>query len=146
MMKVNIYIEKIDFDQFFVWVNRLNHGILSTPPVKYHTDTVGLKNPLQLSIEPEMYTLIADALNDLETIGKKYGEVDLDFEPLSRSWELRTIKDVVRSAARYDMEPNVIYTALSTIAQIPGLSPAEAMIIAEREWLGSLQDQDKLDI
>lgn len=145
-MKVNIYIEKIDFDAFFVWVNRLNHGILSTPPVKHYNKPDGLKSPLQLSIEPDMYTLIADALQDLETIGERYGEVDLDFEPLSRSWELRTIKDVVRSAARYDMAANVIYTALSTIAQIPGLSPAEAMIIAEREWIGSQQSHDNLDI
>jgi len=146
MMKVNIYIEKIDFDEFFVWVNRLNHGILSTPPVKYWTSADNLKSPLQLSIDPGMYTLIADALKDLETIGERYGEVELDFEPLSRSWELRTIKDVVRSANRYDLAVNVIYTALSTIAQIPGLSPAEAMIIAEREWVTSLQDQDNLDI
>jgi hypothetical protein len=93
-----------------------------------------------------MYTLIADALKDLETIGEKYGELELDFEPLSTSWELRTIKDVVRSSGRYDMEANVIYTALSTIAQIPGLSPAEAMIIAEREWIGSQQSHDNLDI
>jgi hypothetical protein len=145
-MKVNIYIEKNDFDTFFIWVNRLNHGILSTPPVKYHNKPDGLKSALQLSIEPEMYTLIADALKDLETIGERYGEVELDFEPLSTSWELRTIKDVVRSSGRYDMEANVIYTALSTIAQIPGLSPAEAMIIAEREWIGSQQSHDNLDI
>jgi hypothetical protein len=146
MMKVNIYIEKPDFDAFFVWVNRLNQGILSTPPVGHWTSSEGLKAPLQLSIDSGMYTLIADALHDLETIGKKYGEVELDFEPLSRSWELRTIKDVVRNSGRYDISANVIYTALITMSQIPGLSPAEAMIIAEREWVGSLQDQDNLDI
>ena len=145
-MKVNIYIEKIDFDAFFVWVNRLNHGILSTPPVKYQNSPEGLKSPLQLSLEPGMYTLVMDALSDLETLGEKYGEVELSFEPLSHSWELRTIKDVVRNSGRYDIAANVIYTALITMSQIPGLSPAEAMIIAEREWVGSLQDQDNLDI
>jgi hypothetical protein len=145
-MKVNIYIEKSDFDTFFVWVNRLNHGILTTTPVKYSTDANQIKSPLQLSLEPNMYSLIVDAETDLKSLQKEYGDVNIEFEPLSKSWELRTIKDILRNSKRYDMEPNVVYTALYTMTQVPGLSPAEAMIIAEREWIGSLEDSENLDI
>lgn len=145
-MKVKIYIEKEDFENFFLWVNRLRQGILSSPTVNYSTVEKGIKNPLQLSLDAEMYNLVQDALADIETIGDNYGDMELDFQPLSRSWELRTIGDIVRSSTRYDMASNVIYTALCAISQIPGLSPAEAMIIAEREWVGSPQAQEDPDI
>jgi hypothetical protein len=146
MMKVTIYIEKTDFDEFFVWVNRLNHGILTSAPVKYTIGPEGLKKPLQLSLDPSMYTLIQDAENDIKTLQVAYGELDIKFEPLSKSWELRTIQDVSRNARRYDMEANVIYSALHVMTQVPGISPAEAMIISEREWIGSLQNEPDSDI
>jgi hypothetical protein len=145
-MKVNIYIEKSDFDAFFVWINRLNHGILTSTPIKYSTEASSIKKPLQISLEPNMYALIVDAETDLKSLQTEYGEVNISFEPLSKSWELRTIKDILRNSKRYDMDPNVVYTALYTMAQVPGISPAEAMIIAEREWIGSLESSDNPDI
>lgn len=145
-MKVNIYIEKADFSAFFTWVNRLNHGILSSTSVKYSSLKKGFLEPLQLSLGPNMYSLIMDAETDLKSLKKEYGEVDVSFEPFSRSWELRTIKDVLRNSRRYDTESNVVYTALYTMAHVPGISPAEAMIIADREWQGSPEDYNKEDI
>ena len=137
MMKVTIYIEKPDFEEFFKWVNRLNQGILSSCPIKYSTVNKDFENPLQLTLEPSLYHLIEDAESDIKNLRSVYGEMYIDFNPMSRSWELRTILDVVRNSQRYDMQAHVIYTALLTMAAMPELTPSEAMIIAEREWITS---------
>jgi hypothetical protein len=146
MMKVTIYIEKDEFDNFFKWVNRLNQGILSNSPVKYSTTDQNFDSPLQLSLEPPLYHLIKDAEKDIKTLQEVYGEMDLTFKPMSRSWELRAVQDVVRNSQRYDMEANVIYTALLTIAAMPELTPSEAMIIAEREWITGEIKKSSADI
>lgn len=135
MIKVTVYIEKPTFDDFFKWVNRLNQGIISSCPIKYSTANKDFENPLQLSLEPSLYHLIEDAESDIKNLQSVYGKMDIDFSPLSRSWELRTILDVARNAQRYDMQAELIHTALSTIAAMPELTPAEAMIIAERECI-----------
>lgn len=135
MLKVTIYIEKIDFDVFFQWINRLNHGILTTNTIKYSTVPEDFATPLQLSLEPGMYHLMTDAENDLHSLKELYGDIDINFDPMSQSWEIRTIKDILRNARRYDLESEIAYTALLTITEVPSLSPSEAMIIAEREWI-----------
>lgn len=134
-MKVIIYIEKEDFDTFFQWINRLNHGNLCHSPVPYYIEKTEAKNPLQLIVEPEFYSLIQDAESDLEMIQKKFGEMELEYDPTSISWELRTISDILRNSRRLDIEADVVYTALFTAAEVPDITPTEALIIAEREWL-----------
>lgn len=145
-MKINIYIEKDEFDEFFIWVNRLNHGVLTSKHIEYKTSKDGLKDPLHLSIESDMYILIADAENDLKKIDDEYGDFDLSYDSLSETWELRTIKNIAKNARRHDVEDNVICTALYTMSKIEGITPAEAMIIAEREWINSHFDESDLNI
>lgn len=135
MLKVNIYIEKNDFDAFFKWVNRLHAGILVEKAVEYSTEMHGFEQPLVISLDPRTYHLLQDAESDAEEIKEIFGDFVTEYEPLSRSWEMRSLKDVLRNAKRYDLEIDVIYTALITIAEVPGLTPSEAMIIAEREWI-----------
>ena len=142
MLKVTIYIEKEEFDPFFIWINRLNNGLLTSKPIAYSTAPEGFRQPLQLSLEPNMYYLITDAESDLKALEDTLGEMDLDFEPMSQSWELRTINDILRNSRRYDLEAHLVYTALYTLADVPDLSPAEAMIIAEREWITRRKDDD----
>ncbi len=146
MMKVILYIEKEDFDIFFQWVNRLNVGVLASPPTRYSVENDGFRSPLQLSVEPEMFILIQDAERDLDVLYETMGGMDITYEPLSKSWELRTIRDVLRNSRRYDLEADVVYTALYTQAQVPGITPAESMIIAEREWITGKNNQKNLDI
>lgn len=142
-MKVVIYIEKSDFDAFFQWINRLNNGNLCHAPVPYYIEKEEAKEPLQLIVEPEFYNLIQDAEADLEKIQKDFGTMELEYDPTSISWELRTIADILRNSRRLDIEADVVYTALFTAAEVPDISPTEAMIIAEREWL---EKQEKEDI
>lgn len=144
MLKVTIYIEKEDFDTFFQWINRLNHGILTTNTIKYSTQPEGFTSPLQLSLEPGMYHLMTDAETDLHSLKELYGDIDINFDPMSQSWEMRAIKDILRNARRYDLESEVAYTALITMMEVPSLTPSEAMIIAEREWI--TRKNDKQDI
>jgi hypothetical protein len=134
-MKVVIYIEKNDFDAFFQWINRLNNGNLCHPPVPYYIEKDDAKEPLQLIVEPEFYSLIQDAEADLKKLHKDFGPMELEYDPTSISWELRTIADILRNSRRLDIEADVVYTALFTAAEVPDISPTEALIIAEREWL-----------
>jgi hypothetical protein len=135
MIKVNIHIEKPQFDTFCQWINRLNKGVLSTCPVKYSESPQGFKKPLQLQLDPEVYALIQDAEADLDYIQKEYGELDLSFESDTGIRDLSTIKNILRNARVHDMEEQVVYTALQTMAEVPGLLAVEAMIISEKEWL-----------
>lgn len=143
MLKVNIYIEKDEFDKFFQWINRLNNGILTTPTISYSADSSKFNQPLQLSIEPQMYHLMKDAEKDLDHLKNEYGEMNVSFEPLSLSWELRVLSDVLRNARRYDLEADLAYTALFTMAEVPGITPSEAMIIAERELITDKEKHSK---
>jgi hypothetical protein len=142
MLKVTIYIEKDEFDLFFIWINRLNNGLITSKPVAYSTAPEGFRKPLQLSLDPNMYYLIQDAESDLKTLEDTFGEINIEFEPMSRSWELRTINDILRNSRRYDLEAHLVYTALYTLSDVPDLSPAEAMIIAEREWITRRKNAD----
>jgi hypothetical protein len=140
-MKVVLYIEKRDFDTFFQWVNRLNTGVLTSCPVKYQNTPRGLTEALQLSIDPEMFNLIKDAEEDLKSLHEKYGDIELSFEPLSASWEMRTISDILRNAKRYDMQCEVVYAALYAMQTVPQITPGEAMIIAERELINQQKQE-----
>ena len=111
-MKIIIYIEKSDFDVFFQWINRLNNGNLCHSPVPYYIEKEEAKEPLQLIVEPEFYSLIQDAESDLESIREKFGTMELEYDPTSISWELRTIADILRNSRRLDIEADVVYTAL----------------------------------
>jgi len=142
MLKVTIYIERAEFDPFFIWINRLNNGLLTSKPIAYSTASEGFREPLQLSLEPNMYYLITDAESNLQTLEDTYGKIGIDFEPISQSWELRTINDILRNSRRYDLEAQLVYTALYTLADVPGITPAEAMIIAEREWITRRKDNN----
>jgi hypothetical protein len=134
-MKVDLYIEKKDFDQFFTWMNRIALGIYSTPRVKFSHRIDDIQDPLRVSLDTREYTLIRDVKRDIDKIQKTYGPMDLDFSPISTHSHLLIIGDVLREADRQDRSSEVVYTALQLMQQIPGVTPTEAMTIAEREWL-----------
>lgn len=145
-MKISLYIEKIDFDAFFIWINRLNEGVLETPSVKYQNTPEGLKAPLELQLEPEAYGLIRDAESDFEYMKETYGDLDICFERQSGLRDINTIKNILRNARLYELEERVVYTALLAMVEVPGILPVEAMIISEREWLHGTSSDELGDI
>jgi len=135
VMKVSLYIEKKDFDGFFVWMNRLKSGVLIPPPVFYIHTRNSLRDPLQVSLTPDEYNLIQDAEKNLEDIQDMWGNLDIHYDPRPLNDEKIMMADILRNAQRYDMGVDVVNTAIELAMQIPGITPLEAMIISEKEWL-----------
>ena len=133
-MKVTLYIEKQNFDSFFVWMNRLNQGVLQPPPIGYSHLQEVIRDPLQVSLNPDEYNLIQDAEKNLEAIKMTWGNLDVLYRPESLENDKIAIADILRNASRYDLEADVVKTAIEMGMQIPGITPLEALIISEREW------------
>jgi hypothetical protein len=134
-MKVTVYIEKSEFDEFFTWLNRVNFGILCTQPVKFSHRESDIEDPFKIILDSREYTAIKDNQEDLRRIKDNYGECELEFLPETTENSLLLIQDIIREAARYDLANEVIYTALLVMKQLPDVTPSEAIIIAEREWI-----------
>jgi hypothetical protein len=134
-MKINLYIEKKDFDPFFIWMNRLSQGIIESCPIMYSHVKEDIKDPLNVSLTADKYALIHDAEKNIEDIQNSFGNLDILYEPQSIEKDKIMIGDILRNATRYDLAVNVINTAVELATVIPGITPLEAMIISEREWL-----------
>lgn len=134
-MKVTLYIEKRDFDSFFVWMNRLNQGSLQPSPIEYSHIREDIGDPLQVSLNPDEYNLIQDAEKNLEAIKNTWGNLDVLYNPESLENDKIMMADILRNASRYDLSVDVVKTAIELGMQIPGITPLEALIISEKEWL-----------
>jgi hypothetical protein len=134
-MKVTIYIEKNDFDDFFKWMNRIKLGLFSTPKVNFSHRQEVIADPLRITLDEREYTLIKDVEKDIKDIQSAYGPIEIDFSPESTINHLLVIRDVLRESERNDVAAEVVFTAIQAAQQVPGISPTEAMVIAEREWL-----------
>jgi hypothetical protein len=134
-MKASLYIEKPDFDTFFVWVNRLSQGVLSTCPVKYSQSSEGIADPVHLLLDANEYAMLRDAQEDIEDLRQKLGDNEIIFYPEPLENEKILIGSILRNAQRHDLEVDLVNTALELSTRIPGITPLEAMVIAEREWI-----------
>lgn len=143
-MKVELYIEKDRFDTFFRWINRISLGIYSTPPVRFSHRMEDITDPLKVSLDSREYTLIKDIQHDIEEIQKSHGPFEIDFSPDNTATHLLAIHDVLREAERKDLVTEVVYSALQIALQMPDITPTEAMVIAEHEWLGIRGSDDDL--
>jgi hypothetical protein len=141
-MKVIVYIEKNDFDEFFKWMNRISLGIYSSATVNFSHKEEDIQDPLKVSLDSREYTLIKDIQQDIEDIQKTHGPLEIDFSPESTASHLLIIQDVIREAERRDLLTEVVYAALQVALQLPGITPAEAIVIAEQEWLGLHGEED----
>ena len=135
-MTVRLYIEKSHFDAFYTWLNQIKSGILTTPTCVFSNVSNDLENPLQVTLHPDEYAMIQDTQEDLETLRKNIGKVT-SFGEASTSEDVRLVKDVIRKSRRYDIEAEVVYTALEVMSEQIDITPGEAMVVAEREWLGN---------
>ena len=143
-MKVELYIEKDRFDTFFRWINRISLGIYSTPPVRFSHRIEDIKDPLKVSLDSREYTLIKDIESDIKEIQRTHGPFEIDFSPENTATHLLAIHDVLREAERKDLVTEVVYSALQIALQMPDITPTEAMVIAEHEWLGIRGADDDL--
>ena len=134
-MKINLYIEKNDFDNFFIWLNRLKMGVLEPCPIEYHLQQNVLERPLQVLLNPDEFAIIQDAERNMEDIKNTWGDLDVLYKPQSLDKDKIMIGDIIRNATRYDLQVEIMNTAVELAMAIPGLTPLDAFLIAEREWL-----------
>jgi len=133
-MKVSLYISKKDFDQFFVWVNRLQKGIILPAPVEYSHSKEDIEDPLHLSFPANEYALIQDTESNIEEIKRTWGNLDILYHPESLENQKILMGDMLRNASRHDSLVDLVSSSIELAMHIPGITPLEAMIIAEREW------------
>lgn len=143
-MKVELYIEKDEYDIFYRWINRISLGIYSTAPIRFSHRIEDIKDPLKVSLDSREYTLIKDIQTDIEEIQRTYGEIEIDFSPVNTATHLLVINDIIREAERKDLLTELVYSALQIALQMPDITPTEAMVIAEHEWLGIRGADDDL--
>jgi hypothetical protein len=134
-MKVNLYIKKQDFDKFFTWLNRLAIGVITEPPVQYLTSQNDIEDLLQVSLLPDEYCLIRDTEKYLEDIRKTYGSLELTYKPEPLQEDRIVMANIIQKAGHYDLALEVVETAIQLATQIPGITPLEALIISEKDWL-----------
>jgi hypothetical protein len=134
-MKVTIYIEKKNFDTFFTWLNRINQGVISQRPLLYSTSSEGFNQPLQISLTANEYAAIQDTEADLEKLQEEIGG-ELYFAPEPVEIDKIAANGIIKKAHRHDMLADIVMTALELTSYIPGITPLEALVIAEREWIG----------
>jgi hypothetical protein len=136
-MKINLYINKEDFDPFFIWMNRLSQGIIDVCPITYSHIKEDIKDPLNVSLTADKYALIHDVEKNIEVIQNSFGNLDILYEPQSLELDKILIGDILKNATRHDLAVNVINTAVELAMLMPDITPLEAMIISEREWLSN---------
>jgi len=141
-MKVNLYIEKRDFDNFFIWLNRLSQGVISTPLTKYSHRKEDIEDPLHVSLSQDEYSIIQNNERNVEVINKSWGSMEVVYQPNFPDGDKIMMADILRNASRYDLGVQVVNTAIELAAQIPGITPLEALIISEREWLNDENSQE----
>jgi hypothetical protein len=144
-MKVSIYIEKKEFNTFFVWVNRINQGIISKCPTQYSESSHSFREPVQILLTADEYAVIQDIEDDIKSLETELGgELVYTPEPLEN--DKIVINNILKNAQRHDVEADLVNTALELIGYIPGITPLEALIIAEREWLNVGKEEPQEDI
>lgn len=116
-------------------MNRLKQGTLEPAPISYSLSTDDVERPLQILLNPDEFAIIQDAEKNIEDIKKSYGNLSILYSPESLLHEKIMMGDVLRNAIRHDCLVEVYNTAVELAMSIPGLSPLDALIIAEREWM-----------
>lgn len=135
-MRMSLYIEHDELDEFCKWVNRLSQGHIETAPVRFsHKRLVTFTDPLEIQLDANEYAIICDATEEAEKIAEIAGPINIEYSPTDIDWQMSTIRSVIKNAERHNVSANVIYTSLRTMSELPTITPAEAMIIAEGEWI-----------
>lgn len=133
-MKATLYIEKSDFDSFFVWINRTGQGIISTCPVVYSHTSENFTSPVQLLLDASEYTVVCKVEKELQLLREKLGGI-IEYEPNPVETDRILMAAILKNAECHDMTLEVINTALEIALTVSDITPIEALIISERECL-----------
>jgi hypothetical protein len=131
-MKIFLYVEKEEFDSFYIWFRRISSGIIESQPVQVSHSPDEFSSPLKISLDVDEYYLITDIQEDLKSLDESCGFLSLKYEPDTQDFHLQRIKESLRSAARIDKTNELVYSALLVMQSVPGITPSEAIIIAEK--------------
>jgi hypothetical protein len=143
-MKVTIFLEKKNFDNFLVWLNRLDQGIIIQCPVKYQYQIDGLKDPMQVLMDADEYAMMQDAEEDIANLKEKMGITDTQFVPEPYDADKLLISGIIKNAERWDLAIDVITAAIEIAQEVKGITPLEALIIAEREVIAEANGEDAI--
>jgi hypothetical protein len=143
-MKATIFLEKKNFDKFLTWMNRLDQGIIIQCPVNYQYQIDGLKDPMQVLIEGDEYAMMQDTEDDINELKDKIGISETNFIPEPYDADKLLMSGIIKNAARWDLMVDVIYAAIEIAQEVKGITPLEAMIIAEREVIAEANGEDAI--
>jgi hypothetical protein len=134
-MRISLYVEHDDLHEFYRWVNRLSEGHIESPTIKFNHKKEIFKDPLEIQLSANEYAMICDANAEVDKISELGGPIDITYMPKDRNWQMSTIRNILKNADRHNLSVEVIFSALATVSELPTITPAEAMIIAEGEWI-----------
>ncbi len=130
-MRVRLYIEKKDFNEFYRWINKLKVGDLCSPTFLFSNTDGGFENPLQIILHEDEYSLVRDAEEELENMHGLCVQTERVLED-----DLRMVKESLINSRRHSLEVQVVNRAIEIAMDTTvDLTPGECMLIAEREFL-----------
>lgn len=134
-MKINLYIEHADLGDFYSWVNRLGQGSIEPSPIKFSHRINEFTDPLCIQLTANEYAVILDAQEEAQEIIKLAGPIDVKYSTADTHWQSSIIRNVIKNAERNNVLNEVVFFALNTMSELPSLTPAEAMVIAEGTYI-----------
>ena len=134
-MKINLFIEHKDLGDFYSWVNRLSQGSIENSPIKFSHRIDEFNDPLCIQLNANEYAVILDAQDEAKRIAELAGPIDIKYSTVDKHWQTSTIRNVIKNAERHNVIVEVVFSALNTMIEIPSITPAEAMIIAEGNYI-----------
>jgi hypothetical protein len=130
-MRVRLYIEKKDFNDFYRWINKLKLGDLCSPTFLFSNTDSGFENPLQIILHEDEYSLVRDAEEELENMNGLHVQTERVLED-----DQRMVKESLINSRRHSLEVQVVNRAIEIAMDTTvDLTPGECMLIAEREFL-----------
>ena len=130
-MRVRLYIEKKDFNEFYRWINKLKVGDLCSPTFLFSNTDSGFENPLQIILHEDEYSLVRDAEEELENMNGLHVQTERVLED-----DQRMVKESLINSRRHSLEVQVVNRAIEIAMDTTvDLTPGECMLIAEREFL-----------
>jgi hypothetical protein len=143
-MQATIFLEKNNFDKFLVWLNRLDQGIIIPCPIQYQTRIEGLTDPMQVLMDGDEYAMVQDAEQDITNLKVKMGITDVHYTPEPYDADKLLMSGILKNAERWDLAVDVVSAAIEIAQQVKGITPLEAMIIAEREVIAEANGEDAI--
>lgn len=130
-MKTNVYVEECDFENFIKWFKRIQIGEYLISPVFFSTNKKRIKKPVNLTLEVDEYNLIKLVYTKLSNLNGVFGKIDIIHNINHKNNQLIGVQEIIQRGEIHNKLTELINYALETASQIPGITPLEALSIAE---------------